>query len=268
MTEYINGKSPPFYSGPFTYIPGGAADTDDIETSPTLTITATSKPAWADCQYKGSTHPALLLFGPAAPSGAAAAIFTITRLGIRLITTVDSFGGAGAAMSYVIYRNQVEVGTGLVGAAGAVGASQLDVHDWTTGTLGGATEWRIGYWVDADTGVLSLVNLQVGVGTTTGTAQGKTFLSINHTGMAQIGGYMSRTGTGTFEGNLVSAASPEYYANNMLYFGSAASMNIGATTAQLPLFLCPGVAYLRAVGQTVATDLIALHSIGVVLRSE
>lgn len=158
----------------------GLQDSSDLEAA-TKTISETSEPAGADYTYAATIT---------APTDARLAV---TRLGVRIQVTVDSFGGGGAILNYRIKRGGTSIGTGTLATAGGTG-SKLASHDVTSGTLTGAATYTLHLWTDAGTCVLSVARISVGVGTAAGAYAA--CMSLTHTGLAVATQYTGALGSG------------------------------------------------------------------------
>lgn len=232
-----------------TYAPD-VQTSGDMEAA-TSTISATSEPGAADYSDE------LTL---AAPSDSR---LVVLRIGIRLQVTVDSWGGGGTTLNYRIKRGGASIVTGTLTAASATGALYA-VTDVTTGTLTGAATYDVYLWVDAGSCVISLAQLWAGVGMTDGATSGETCLRLDYYGAVKVSHYVIRIGSGTFAGGYWSGTGSTL-SEKLLLVGSGSSSSWPSST-YAPFLFVPGTAYLRITDQTVATDLVYVHSIGLVLK--
>lgn len=223
----------------------GLQDSTDLEAA-TKSITATSEPGAAD--YTS----ALTIAAPSSPK------LSVSRICVQLNVTIDSWAGAGTTLNYRIKRGGTSIGTGTLEAAAGTGA-KIVAHDVTSGTLTGEATYTVFLWVNADSCVISVCRIYVGVGHTGGgpDSSGKC-ININHTGTISAVFTNNRQGSGTCSAG-ISFNSSQTWSNIQ-----AVASN--GTRFQLQRCIVDGNAYMWAYG-TVTGDLNYITGIAVNFQS-
>lgn len=252
MSQYVNGVRSLVEH--LSYEPG-LQDSGDLEAA-TSNITAVAEPGAAN--YSS----ALTI---AAPSDNR---IVVTRLGVRLQVTIDSFGAAATTLNYRIKRGGVSIGTGTLATGASTGAKLVD-HDVTSGTLTGEATYEVFLWADhADGVVVSLVQLWVGVGTG-GADTNARCLRLDHSGFVTLSGYFARQGSGNFNYSIMAADASNSKNRLLGSTAAAADHNLSTPSGGGPaLLLSPGSIYVNFLSATVTTDLVYVRDIGFTIRSE
>jgi len=248
-----------------TYDPG-LQDTTDLEGA-TKNITATAKGGVAD--YSA----ALTLPDPDD------AEIVVKRIAARLSFTVDSHGAGTDHVYCSVYVDDADGSEADHCLFDSIDSNapetKLAAQDTLVGTKevifdllkdGGAHTFYFFFWADhSDGAVISAVQLWEGVGTCSTSSFGKAILDIEHSGLASIGYYQTKQGSGNIVARLCRRTGEA--SAKML----ASTMFLGADTdiqdTPIPPFLLAGHCYFQTNG-SVATDLNYLESMSVVLRSE
>ena len=194
--------------------------------------------------------------------------FVVTRIGVRLSVTVDSWAGGGTTLNYRIRRGATSIGTGTLTAASGTGALTIG-HDVTSGTLTGGAVYTVYLWVNSGSCIVSVSNVWVGCGST-GSADADCF-KIVHKGWVHLREcYATRIGSS----NLILAVSdlPSSSGGNgqdVILAGAAAAtqyLPAGTSTTGVVPILSSGNLYFYVNGTT--PDLSYIQDIGAVLRTE
>lgn len=164
----------------FEYEPG-PQESGDLEPA-TKTINVTSEQASPD-------YSATLTI-PASPD----ARIVVLRTTICLNVTIDSWAGAGTTLNYNVKRGGVSIATGGISGTGALQA----LFDVTTSCTG-AQALTVFFWVDADSCVLSAVELKASVGVSQAE---ESVLRIDNAGVVTLVGAFTSTGEGSSTGQL------------------------------------------------------------------
>lgn len=227
----------------------GLSDSGDLEAA-TKTIMATTEPGAADY-----TVAAL---GIAAPADSR---LVVKQIGVRLIVTIDSFGGVpvGTTLNYRIKRGGTSIGTGALSTGGSIG-QKVVVENVTVGTLTGNAQYDVNLWVDQGNCVVSQCQVQVGLGTdnTSWSAPVARCLTLTHSGFCSIQGLLQIQGSGT--PNLRIGAA-DAAIDQAIYNVSGSNALI-----QVRELLTTGVDFFL-VG-TVANELVYITAVTIILRSE
>ena len=133
----------------------------------------------------------------------------VARIGVRLQVTIDSWAG-GTTLNYRIKRGAVSIANGTLEAAAGVGA-KLAVCDVTGAGLTGAATYTVFLWVNAGSCVVSVCQLQVGVGTTQSTSNILDCMSLTFAGWVTANASYRRVGTGNFGVHLSYSTHPGDY---------------------------------------------------------
>jgi len=238
------------------YAPG-YQDSGDLEAA-TKSITATSEPGAAD-------YSAVLTLP--APSDAR---LVVTRLGVRLSVTIDSFAGGGATLNYRLKRAGVSLGTGTLSTGGSTG-NKIVCMDATAGTLTGAATYELYLWVNAGSCVVSVCEIWSTVGIGSQPNWGLDCLRIDYVGMLTISAHVDRIGTGgaiNFGFATLANNAADHRHTEVMHMPAAVAG--GTNLAWMPSFVgtmfSPGTVFAQFDAKN-AADLAYLANIGVILRT-